>query len=167
MVSSVKYIFLDGLLPALGAQQQQAGMPWWLWFLLIVLVIFLFVLVWAWVGLSKGAEAPIFPDSKPVADVPAPQSEKSTLIVEKTNVDDLTLIEGIGPKIAGVLQDHGITTFTQLASTDLTTLEAALQTAGLRLADPESWAEQAKLAADGKMDELKALQDNLKGGRRA
>jgi large subunit ribosomal protein L21 len=31
--------------------------------------------------------------------------------------------------------------------------------------DPTTWAQQAQLAADGKMDELKKLQDELNGGR--
>jgi hypothetical protein len=32
--------------------------------------------------------------------------------------------------------------------------------------DPTTWPAQAKLAAAGKWDELKAMQDNLKGGRK-
>jgi len=31
--------------------------------------------------------------------------------------------------------------------------------------DPSTWPNQSQLAADGKMDELKILQDNLKGGK--
>jgi hypothetical protein len=31
--------------------------------------------------------------------------------------------------------------------------------------DPTTWPEQAKMAADGNWDELKTLQDNLKGGK--
>lgn len=186
MLSSIKYISFESVLPAFSYQEQQAGMPWWIWFVLIVLVIFLFALLWRWLGLSKGGEQPATPvaapiiESRPVvatpavAAVPAVESapaaepvDESTLIAKKTKFDDLTLIEGIGPKIASVLQDTGINTFAQLAVTDLATLEATLKTAGLRLADPASWAEQAQLAADGKLDELKALQDSLKGGRRA
>ena len=30
---------------------------------------------------------------------------------------------------------------------------------------PETWPQQAQLAADGKWDELKALQDELDGGK--
>jgi len=78
----------------------------------------------------------------------------------------LTLLEGIGPKIASVLQTAGITTFAQLAGADLGHIEQILQDAGLRLADPSTWAEQARLAAEGKWDELKVLTDGLKGGRR-
>jgi large subunit ribosomal protein L21 len=81
--------------------------------------------------------------------------------------DDLKLIEGIGPKISALLNSAGIKTFAALAATDVATVQKILDAAGLRLADPGTWAEQAKLAADGKMDELKKLQDSLKGGRRA
>jgi len=34
-----------------------------------------------------------------------------------------------------------------------------------RMHDPTTWPEQSKMAAEGKWDELKAWQDNLKGGK--
>ncbi len=80
--------------------------------------------------------------------------------------DDLKVIEGIGPKIAGVLQQAGIRTFAELAATPAARLTEIMQAAKLRLANPETWAEQAALAAAGKWDELKALQDRLNAGRR-
>ena len=67
-----------------------------------------------------------------------------------------------------MLQAAGIATFTQLAAADLSRLEKILQDAGLtHLANPGTWAEQARLAAEGKWEEFKALTDSLKGGRRA
>jgi len=81
--------------------------------------------------------------------------------------DDLEVIEGIGPKIAGVLLASGISTFAQLAAADTAHLTEILQAANLRLASPESWPEQAELAAAGDWDGLKQLQDQLKAGRRA
>ena len=80
-------------------------------------------------------------------------------------VDDLEIIEGIGPKIAHVLNDAGVTTFVQLAQMDPDQISAILQAAGLRLADPHSWPEQARLAAAGDQAGLQALQDRLKAGR--
>ena len=81
--------------------------------------------------------------------------------------DDLTVIEGIGPKISRILQEAGITTFAQLAETDVERLRSILAAAGLRyLADPASWPEQARLAAAGDRAGLQALQASLKGGRR-
>jgi predicted flap endonuclease-1-like 5' DNA nuclease len=81
--------------------------------------------------------------------------------------DHLTMIEGIGPKIESILVAQGITTFSQLAATDVATLHGILKTANLRLADPTTWPEQARLAAAHKMDDLRALQSSLKGGRQA
>ena len=80
--------------------------------------------------------------------------------------DDLTIIEGIGPKINDFLRRSGITTFRQLARMDMDDLDRMLSEANFGVANPETWAEQAGLAEEGKWDELKDLQDSLKGGRR-
>jgi len=99
------------------------------------------------------------------AVVAAPVTESP---VAATKPDDLKRIEGIGPKIADMLNAHGILTFAQLAATDVQRLQRILEEAGPRfqLADPESWPEQAKLAAAGDWTALASLQDGLKGGRR-
>jgi predicted flap endonuclease-1-like 5' DNA nuclease len=68
-----------------------------------------------------------------------------------------------------VLQAAGITTFAQLAEASTAQLEQILEAADpnlLRLAKPTTWPEQAKLAAEGKWEELAKLQDELHGGRR-
>ncbi len=80
--------------------------------------------------------------------------------------DDLKKIEGIGPKVAGLLNENGITTYAQLADTPVEKLQQILDDAKLQMMHPGSWPEQAKLAAEGNWDALQELQDNLKGGRR-
>ncbi len=81
--------------------------------------------------------------------------------------DDLKRIEGIGPVMERVLNEAGITTFAQLAQHTPEELQAILDAAGVRrITSPETWAEQAKLAAEGRWEELEALQSTLKGGRR-
>jgi DNA-binding protein HU-beta len=80
--------------------------------------------------------------------------------------DDLVIIEGIGPKIAEAFNKDGIMNFKQLSTTPVDRLRHLLAQAGIA-ADPETWPEQARLAAEGKMDELKKLQDALIGGRKA
>jgi len=80
--------------------------------------------------------------------------------------DDLKRIDGIGPKIASVFQDAGITTYAQLAATDVDRLRQILTDSGIRLANPDTWPDQAHLAAAGDWDDLKNLQGQLKGGRR-
>jgi predicted flap endonuclease-1-like 5' DNA nuclease len=88
-----------------------------------------------------------------------------TPVAPSPTPDDLVIIEGIGPKISSVLQANGIDTFAQLASTQIGDLQQILLKEGLRLADPTSWPEQARLAAAGDWDGLNALQAQLKGGR--
>ena len=80
--------------------------------------------------------------------------------------DDLTLIEGIGPKVAKVLGEAGILTFVQLAQANANDIQNILNEAGLQMMDATSWPAQAKLAADDDMDGLKKMQDKLSGGRK-
>ena len=82
------------------------------------------------------------------------------------NPDDLTRLEGIGPKMQSLLREAKVYTYKQLAAADVEQLQQMVRDAGLAMADPSSWPEQARLAADAKWDELQALQDGLKGGRR-
>lgn len=89
------------------------------------------------------------------AEVPQPKT-----------VDDLTRIEGIGPKIAAVLTQNGVSTFAQLADTAPEKITEMLKASGGRfgMARPETWPQQAALAAAGKWDEFKKLTDELVGG---
>lgn len=100
-----------------------------------------------------------------------PQNRAKLQTVQETKPrsstpEDFTPIEGIGPKINKVLHDAGITTFAQLAETEVSDLGQVLGEAGLRLAQADTWPEQARLAAEGKWDELRLLQDELDAGRR-
>ena len=98
------------------------------------------------------------------------ESEEPTTVIEPVGPiepDDLKLIEGIGPKISSVLADAGIVTFSQLADSDLETLDKIVrEDAGIKLANPSTWPEQAKLAANGNWDELEQLQEDLHAGQR-
>ncbi|MBK6931609.1 MAG: DUF4332 domain-containing protein [Saprospirales bacterium] len=81
--------------------------------------------------------------------------------------DDLKIVEGIGPKIAELLQAAGISTWEQLSMTSPYRLREILDAGGsqFNIHDPESWPHQADLAAHEKWDELKKLQEELDGGR--
>ncbi len=83
------------------------------------------------------------------------------------NPDDLTRVEGIGPKIQELLFAAKIYTFGQLARTEASRLQEILDAAGERfqMHDPKTWPEQAQLAADGEWSKLEELQDLLRGGR--
>jgi predicted flap endonuclease-1-like 5' DNA nuclease len=111
------------------------------------------------------------PPAEPVqvspADAALNQVEEPALSsAEGLPADDLTRIAGIGPKISSVLQDAGVITYSQLAETDVDRLRQILNESGIRLADPDTWPEQARLAAAGDWDALNGLQGQLKGGRR-
>lgn len=84
----------------------------------------------------------------------------------KSRLDDLTRIEGIGPKVSDALRGAGIVTFAQLAATDASKLREITRRAGI-IGNPASWPRQAKLAAEGNWDALQGLQREIKGGRRA
>ncbi len=80
--------------------------------------------------------------------------------------DDLTRIEGIGPKMASALRKAGINTFTRLAQADEATLRNALTRASLRFAPSMStWPQQAEMAAKGDWDALREFQSGLVAGR--
>jgi small subunit ribosomal protein S1 len=81
--------------------------------------------------------------------------------------DDLKIIEGIGPKIEEHLNAAGISTFAQLADATVEVLQEVLDNAGsaYKIHDPSTWSEQSAMARDGKMEELKAWQDQLNGGK--
>ena len=82
-------------------------------------------------------------------------------------IDDLTKIEGVGPKIQGLLKSGGIRSFKQLAESNYDKIKSILDAAGSRyqMHDPTSWPKQSQLAADGHWEELKVLQDELDGGK--
>ncbi len=84
--------------------------------------------------------------------------------------DDLSVIDGIGPRISSVLRSAGITSFSKLAKSEDEEIRGILVTENpslTRLTDPSTWHEQAMLAADGDWEGLKAVQDSIKEERRA
>ena len=78
-------------------------------------------------------------------------------------MDDLEVIEGIGPKIKGLFHADGIKLFSELGATSAAKMQAILDAAGPRykLANPSTWAAQAKLAAGNKWEQLRKLQDEF------
>ncbi len=100
--------------------------------------------------------------------LPPPASQPVEIpLTPIASADDLTRIEGIGPTVAALLETAGITTFAQLAVTEVTQLKSRLRAARLPFMDPTTWPQQAGLAAAGDWERLAALQEELKGGRRA
>ena len=81
-------------------------------------------------------------------------------------VDDLLIIEGIGPKVAKVLARAGVRTFDDLAHAKKADVQKILDQADLQMMDPAGWIDQAKLAAKGDWDALENMKGKLKGGRK-
>ncbi len=81
--------------------------------------------------------------------------------------DDLKKIEGIGPKIEGILNAAGIRTFKRLSITSPLYIKQLLTAAGDRykMHDPASWPLQAEMAHAGNWKKLEKWQDKHKGGR--
>jgi predicted flap endonuclease-1-like 5' DNA nuclease len=107
-----------------------------------------------------------------IEDMNAPRKppvmpEASFIVGAADAKDDLTVIEGIGPKIQELLYQYGIRTYRQLATTDVTNVKEILRKAGPQLAmhDPGTWTAQALLAANDQWENLKAYQDYLSAGK--
>lgn len=81
-------------------------------------------------------------------------------------LDDLTVIDGIGPKVADLCAGIGITTWRELADTEVSLLRTMLHDAGprFRTHDPSTWPEQARLLADGRWEQFRALAQQPAGG---
>ena len=122
---------------------------------------------------SEGtAQAVVAKVAKPVAAKAAPKAQAAAGLpkkyLTKTGADDLTAIEGIGPKIGDLLIAAGITTFAQLASAKVSKIEEVLKAAGSRysMANPGTWPEQAALLASGDYAGFEKLAEELDGGVR-
>lgn len=147
---------------------------WFWWGINIGILLALFI--WWWlenkpknqVEYTVKSKPLVLPDDDPkpvsppeqIAEAPSPEDE------ETEEPDNLRVIEGIGPRSAQVLSESGIQTFAKLAAMDADDIQEVLRAAGVRVPYPETWPEQAALAAAGKWDVLKDLQGTLKGGRR-
>jgi predicted flap endonuclease-1-like 5' DNA nuclease len=122
------------------------------WMLYVVLAFFLLMVIVGWWVASKKKNQP--------------EAEHDVHVHDSHKADDLVKIEGIGPKVAKVLGEAGITTFDQLAHADISNIQKVLKDAGLQMMNPEGWIDQAKLAAKGDWAAFEKLQSELKGGRK-
>jgi len=116
---------------------------------------------------AKVTKAKAQPKAKPAAPAKSATPAVAPSTPSGADIDDLKAIEGIGPKIAEILNNAGITTYAQLGATDVSKIKELLEAAGNRYKshDPTTWPKQSQMAADGKWDELKTWQDELDGGK--
>lgn len=94
-------------------------------------------------------------------------ARQATRAAEVEREDNLSIVEGIGPKIEAVLKANDIRTFGQLAMTEPDQIKDLLTAAGpqFNMADPASWPLQAGLAFEGLWERLEELQESLRAGR--
>lgn len=150
---SLLYLSLIFALASCSTQQNaDVGIPWWGW---VIIILCLLVVIYINFFLAR--------DEVPPVELPEKMAEP--IKIEVDDMDDLTLIEGIGPKIQSVLKAAGVTTFAKIADLLPEEIMGIIRAGGIRLANAETWPKQAKLAAEGKLAELEDLQDKLKGGR--
>jgi predicted flap endonuclease-1-like 5' DNA nuclease len=104
-----------------------------------------------------------------IAGGPAPSMSKDQAAAAPPSdqPDDLTVIEGIGAKMAAALKAAGIDTYSRLSNTSEQDLRSAIAAAGMRFAPSiPTWAEQARYALRGDWGGLKTFQATLKSGRK-
>jgi len=153
----------------------------------IILILFIIVVLIVWIALTRNSkDSPTdldvhghAPSTKAaLAEIETPQRATQVELAKATTevaaespvgsikLDDLTIVEGIGPKVSSLLNEAGIMNLRQLAEANLDQLKEILEKSGLQFMDPSTWGEQARLSAEGKLAELEELQKRLKGGRR-
>ncbi len=110
---------------------------------------------------TKAKEAP----AKKAAVAKKPAAKKAAP-KKSTGADNLTKIEGVGPKAAEALVAAGLASFADVAKSTEAKIQKILDESEGRfgMMKPATWPKQAKLAADGKWDELKKWQDEMDGG---
>jgi len=86
---------------------------------------------------------------------------------KKVKENDLTIVEGIGPIIAELFNNHGINTWKELSEASLETCQRVLDNGGdrFKIHNPGTWPKQALMAAQGKWKELFDWQEELDGGK--
>jgi len=108
-------------------------------------------------------------EKKAEAEVAATKDEVvTTKDTEKvaSSSDDLTRIEGIGPKINSALIAYGIDSYLKLEESDEETIRKALSEGGIKFAPSVStWAKQAEYLVKGDEEGFKEYTDYLVAGR--
>lgn len=108
--------------------------------------------------------------TKPVAKTPAKPKTTTTKTpaITKRQMEDLKVVEGVGPAIEKILKNNSIKTLEDLSKARIATLRNILTEAGnrFRFHKPDTWARQARLAAAGRWKELEQLQQSLDGGKK-
>ena len=117
-------------------------------------------------GLRSEMTADVAP-ARPTASAAPDVALAAAHLGRSIELDDLTVVEGIGPQIQELCHGIGIRTWFDLATTEVSLLRTMLHDAGSRFHahDPSTWPQQAELLAAGRWADFRALTDGLNGGR--
>lgn len=117
---------------------------------------------------GAGASAPPAPVQPAQAPMEPVAAKSRTRKRPPAVPDDLTLLDGIGPKIAAALVAAGVHSFAKLANAVPENVERIVREAGVRMVGhADAWLQQAALAAKGDMDGLERLKAELRSRRRS
>jgi len=116
---------------------------------------------------SSVQEEVIAPESPVREELGSQLKQDASTTADITAEDDLKKIEGIGPKIEELIKAQGIKTWAALANSTPEAIKEILTAAGSRYQahDPTTWPDQARMAAEGRWDDLEKWQDELDGGK--
>jgi predicted flap endonuclease-1-like 5' DNA nuclease len=121
-----------------------------------------------WNSEAKNRDLQAVVNSHVVAAAPPEPNlgEAARVLGQPVRLNDFTLIEGIGPAIAHLLVNRGVTTWWSLANADLSLLRSMLAEAGpkYQVHDPTPWPQQARFLANGEWDKFQRLVDALRDG---
>jgi predicted flap endonuclease-1-like 5' DNA nuclease len=132
------------------------------WIILVVAVIALALILWLARGQKQAppadtvlppketapAAAPVTP---PAPAAKAPAAPKPAATAAPGMPDDLLRLKGVGPKIAAILHEQGVTRFAQIAAwsdADIAAIDARLGNFSGR-PKRDNWVDQARLLASG------------------
>lgn len=129
----------------------------WLWKQIVFALLLLLIYLW----LQRKKEMEIADKTILSDQIPEKEAIKTVESPPPPAPNDLTRIKGIGPKYATVLQRAGVLTFDHLARLDSNQIMSILTDAGVPFADPNTWPEQARFAAEGDWQGLAELQARI------
>lgn len=115
-------------------------------------------------------EIPAEPAEIETGDEVTPFSAEMAKAVMGVNIkeDDLKIIKGIGPAIERLLKNNNVATWKNLAANSPEKLKSLMATEGgprFRVHDTGTWPGQARMAYEGKWEELKEFQHEIIHGK--
>lgn len=99
--------------------------------------------------------------------IPFDAAAAKAVFGKKIKENDLTVVEGIGPKIQELFHNHDVKTWKALSECTIDKCQSVLNSGGDRykIHKPGTWPKQAKMAYEGKWEALAKWQDELDGGK--